>query len=82
MYCWEEETHNFNDSSNIWNNYEPWKWQKLKCGVASYNFGLSTLYDIKKQKDQLWLLSSGSVKGLFKRQTLKQPKVAKLGKVF
>ena len=44
--------------------------------VASYNIGLSAVYDIKKQKDQLQLLmvSSESVKGLFKLQTLKRPK--------
>jgi hypothetical protein len=44
--------------------------------MASYNIGLLTVYDIKKQKGQLqmFMVSSESVKGLFKQQTLKQPK--------
>jgi hypothetical protein len=51
--------------------------------MASYNIGSSTVYDIKKQKDQLqsFMASSGSVRGLFKRETLKQPKLLQLDKV-
>jgi len=50
--------------------------------MASYNTG-STAYDIKKWKDQLWLFmaSRKSVKGLFKWQTLKQPKLAQFDRV-
>ena len=42
--------------------------------MASYNIGLSTIYAIKKQKDQLWscMASSENVKDLFKWQTLVQ----------
>jgi hypothetical protein len=52
--------------------------------MTSYNIILSTVYDTKKQKDQLWLLmaSSGSVKGLFKHQLLKEPKLAQLDKMY
>jgi hypothetical protein len=51
--------------------------------MAAYNIGSSTIYDIRKQKDQLrsFLASSENVKGLLKRQTLKQPKLAQLDKV-
>jgi hypothetical protein len=44
--------------------------------VTSYNIGLSTVYEIRKQKDQLQMLliSSESGKGLFRLQTLKQAK--------
>jgi len=51
--------------------------------MTSYNIILSTVYDTKKQKDQLWLLmaSSGSVKGLFKHQILKESKLAQLDKM-
>jgi len=42
--------------------------------MASYNIGSSTVFAIKKQKDQLWscMASSGNVKDLFKWQTLVQ----------
>jgi DDE superfamily endonuclease./Tc5 transposase DNA-binding domain./CENP-B N-terminal DNA-binding domain. len=51
--------------------------------MAAYNIGSSTIYDIRKQKDQLrsFLASSENVKDLLKRQTLKQPKLAQLDKV-
>jgi hypothetical protein len=51
--------------------------------MASYNIGSSTIYDIKEQKDQLlsFMASSGSVKDLFKQQTLKEPTLVQLDKV-
>jgi NADPH-dependent curcumin reductase CurA len=51
--------------------------------MAPYNIVSSTVYDKKKQKDQLQLLMapSGSVKGLLKQQILKQPKLAQLNKM-
>jgi len=51
--------------------------------VTSYIFGLSTLYDIKKQMNQLWSLmaSNESVKGLFRSETLRELKLAQLDKV-
>jgi hypothetical protein len=52
-------------------------------GKASYNIRPSSIYDIKKPQKQLQLLmaSSKSVKGLFKQQTLKQPKLVQMNKV-
>jgi len=46
--------------------------------MASYNIGLSTFYDLKKQKDhlRLFVALSESVKGLFKQQALRQGKVS------
>ena len=51
--------------------------------MASYNIGSSTVYNIRKQKDQLWsfMATSESAKGLFKWQTLKEPQIAELDKV-
>jgi hypothetical protein len=44
--------------------------------MASYHLGSSTAYDIKKQKDQLWLLSvsSESVKDVLILGLVVQPK--------
>jgi len=51
--------------------------------VTSYKFGLSTIYDIKKQKNQLWsfMASNESVKGPFRIETLRESKLAQLDKV-
>lgn len=51
--------------------------------MASDNTESSTTYDIKKQKDQFqsFVASSESVKGPFKQQTLKQPKIGQMDKV-
>jgi hypothetical protein len=51
--------------------------------MFAYNTGLSAVCDTKKQKDQSWsfIASSESVMGLFKQQTLKQPKLVKLDKL-
>ncbi|XP_075693735.1 large ribosomal subunit protein uL23m isoform X1 [Rhinoderma darwinii] len=51
--------------------------------MEEFNIGSSTIYDIKKRKDQLcsFVASSETMKGLMKRQTLKQPKLAQLDKV-
>ncbi|XP_069821771.1 large ribosomal subunit protein uL23m isoform X1 [Dendropsophus ebraccatus] len=53
------------------------------CIMEEYNIGSSTIYDIKKRKDQLcsFVASSETMRGLMKRQTLKQPKLAQLDKV-
>jgi transposase len=42
--------------------------------MASYNIHLSTIYDIKKWKDQLWsfMASSGSVKDLSKAADIRR----------
>jgi len=50
--------------------------------LASYITGSSTVYDIKKQKDQLWsfMASNENVNDLFKWQILKEPKWAQLDK--
>ena len=50
--------------------------------MASYNTGSSTVYDIKKQKDQLWsfMTLSENVNDIFKWLTLKEPKLARLDK--
>ncbi|KAM4018545.1 large ribosomal subunit protein uL23m isoform 1-T1 [Anomaloglossus baeobatrachus] len=51
--------------------------------MEEFNIGSSTIYDIKKRKDQLcsFVASSETMRGLMKRQTLKQPKLAQLDKV-
>jgi len=51
--------------------------------VTSYRFGLSTVYDIKKEKTNLWsfMASNESVKGFFRPETLREPKLAQLDKV-
>ncbi|KAG8563859.1 hypothetical protein GDO81_016221 [Engystomops pustulosus] len=51
--------------------------------MEEFNIGSSTIYDIKKRKDQLcsFVASSETMRGLMKRQTLKQPKLAHLDKV-
>jgi hypothetical protein len=51
--------------------------------MTSYNIGVSTTYDREKQNDQLWsfVASSESVKGGFKPQTLKEPKLVQLDNV-
>jgi len=49
----------FNISTETWNNWEAWKWQKLNRCDGSYNKS-STIYDTKKQKDQLWSLMTSS----------------------
>lgn len=51
--------------------------------MEEYNIGSSTIYDIKKRKDQLcsFVASSETMRGLMKRQTLKQPKLAQLDKL-
>jgi hypothetical protein len=43
--------------------------------MASYSFGLSTVSDMKKRKDQLWSFVplSESVKDLCKQEKLKEP---------
>jgi len=50
--------------------------------MASYNTGSSTVYDIKKQKDQLrsFMTLSENVNDIFKWLTLKEPKLAQLDK--
>jgi hypothetical protein len=50
------------------------------CREASYNSGLSTI-DAKKQNNQLQLLMASNMKDLFKRLTLKEPKLVQLDKV-
>jgi hypothetical protein len=54
-------------------------WKLLE--VPSYNVVSSTVYDIKKWKDQLWsfMASNESVKGFFRQQTLKEPKHSQTG---
>ncbi|XP_073514846.1 large ribosomal subunit protein uL23m isoform X1 [Phyllobates terribilis] len=51
--------------------------------MEEFNIGSSTIYDIKKRKDQLcsFVASSETMRGLMKRQTLKQPKLAQLDKM-
>jgi hypothetical protein len=51
--------------------------------MASYSIRSPTVYETKKQKDQLWLFitSSESLKGLFKQQTLQQPYLVTLVEV-
>jgi len=51
--------------------------------MASHNITLSTIYDVDKQTDQLWLFipPSERVQDLVKQQTLKEPKLAQLDKV-
>lgn len=51
--------------------------------MDAYNTELSTIYNIKKQKNQFqkFVASSESVKGLFKQQILKQPKLGIMAKV-
>ena len=48
--------------------------------IRSLKIGSFTLCDIKTGKDHLWLFmaSSGSVRGVFKRQRLKKPKLLQL----
>ena len=59
---------------------------KAKVWLWPHDIGLSTVYDIKKQKDQdqlqLFVLSSESVKDFFKLKTLKQPKWLQFDKSF
>jgi hypothetical protein len=82
-YCWQKETGNCTDSLETWNSEEAWKWHKPKRGYNLTQIGSLTIYDIKKQKGQVWsfMASSESVKDIVKRQTLKQPKLAQLDKV-
>jgi hypothetical protein len=51
--------------------------------IASYSMRSWTISHIKKWKDDLWsfVKSRETVKGLFKWQTLREPKVAQLYKV-
>ncbi|XP_066439178.1 large ribosomal subunit protein uL23m isoform X1 [Eleutherodactylus coqui] len=51
--------------------------------MEQFNIGSSTIYDIKKRKDQLcsFVASSETMRGLMKRHTLKQPKLAQLDKI-
>lgn len=51
--------------------------------MASCNVGSSNIYDIKKWKgqSQSFMASSESFKNLFKGQTLKEPKLAKLDRM-
>jgi len=80
-YCWQDKTRDFNNSSGIWNKKAS-KWQKSKRSYGSYNIGLSTVYGMKKWKDQLWsfMASSACVQDDLKWQTLKVPKLAQLDK--
>ena len=50
--------------------------------MASHNTELSTVCDVKKQKNHLWsfVASGESMKDLFKRQPSQQPKLAQLDK--
>lgn len=50
--------------------------------MATYSSGSSTVYHIKKRKDQLWsfMVSSEIVKDLINQQTLKEPKLMQLDK--
>jgi hypothetical protein len=52
--------------------------------MASYNFGLSAVYDLKKEKGhfQSFVAWIWSVKGLLKWQTLKPPKLVQLDRAF
>jgi hypothetical protein len=51
--------------------------------MASYDIGLSTIYDTMKWTGQLQsvIASSESVKNLFEQQTLKEPKFVQVDKV-
>ena len=51
--------------------------------VALYTIGSSTVYDVKKQKDQLqlFLAPSDSVQGLCKQHSLKVYKLVQLDKM-
>ena len=73
-YCCQEATCNFKDSSELKLIRRSENREILRDVMASCNIGSSTVYDIKKQKDQLWsfMASSGS---------LKQPKLVHLDKV-
>jgi hypothetical protein len=52
--------------------------------MASSNVGLSTIYDIKKKKNQLWSFTawSGNVKDFLKQQMLKGVKIVRMDKVY
>jgi hypothetical protein len=51
--------------------------------MVSYQIGLSNIHYIKKQKDQLLLItaSNESVKDLLRQETLEQPKSVQLGEI-
>lgn len=52
--------------------------------MALYDTGVSTVCGIKKWKDHFslsFMASSGSGKDIFKQLTLKEPKLAQLGKL-
>ena len=73
-YCCQEATCNFNDSSALKIIRRTESSEIIRDVMASCNIGSSTVYDMKKEKDQLWsfMVSSGS---------LKEPKLVHLDKV-
>jgi hypothetical protein len=44
----------FNNSTETWNNKGLESGNSWGVVMVSYNIGSSIIYDIKKQKDQLW----------------------------
>lgn len=52
-YCRPEAAYNFIGSSETWNNWRFESGESLREGIASYNIGSPTVYNIKKQKHQL-----------------------------